>query len=178
MMLGPNIDRSLLEPGFRQALAGFLGDWNLRRPKYLVGVIEAFRVDGRQAVIYARGRTTPGEPCWHAGIARPVGTCPEHPLGAVATMSPPGFSWHEYGVAADVVFDAEPLKPGLQATWNPKLPWDDLGKCGQDHGLEWAGAWKRFREAPHFQRTLGVPLGHVQELKRIGGMSAVFEAFA
>lgn len=59
-------------------------------------VICTWRGEAEQASNYAKGRTAPGVPCTHAGEAtpRPVGACPDHPLGATVTFARPGQSWH------------------------------------------------------------------------------------
>jgi peptidoglycan L-alanyl-D-glutamate endopeptidase CwlK len=88
----------------------------------------------------------------------------------------PGFSWHQYGLAVDLVFDSDPVKPGLQATWDGKFPWKSMGKAGEFYGLEWAGSWKSFPEFPHFQKTWGLQLGEARELFEIGGLQAVWNA--
>jgi len=36
--------------------------------------------------------------------------------------APPGESAHNFGLAVDVVLDADPDKPGLQASWDTKHP--------------------------------------------------------
>lgn len=53
---------------------------------------ETVRFHERQAWLYAQGRTRPGR---------------------VITRAKPGYSWHEYGLAVDLVFDASP-RDGIQ----------------------------------------------------------------
>jgi hypothetical protein len=180
MFVAPSRDPKLLEPVFGRVLGSCLLAWNQSHPRdRQIGAFELFRTGDRQKYLYALGRTLPStSPCYHAGVARKVGSCAEHPLGAVVTMAGPGLSWHEYGVAADIVFDANPEKPDLQASWDGKFPWAELGAHGQSFGLEWAGAWKRFREMPHFQLTRGLQISHALELKNQGGLPAVWEALA
>jgi peptidoglycan L-alanyl-D-glutamate endopeptidase CwlK len=65
----------------------------------------------------------------------------------VVTNALPCRSAHNFGLA----FDAVPLDAG-------KPVWDaesdlvrQMGECGEEVGLEWAGRWTRFTESVHFQ---------------------------
>lgn len=53
-------------------------------------------------------------------------------------------SYHNYGLAFDVMFD------GINATDDD---WQNLGYIGEQLGLEWGGRWKSFYDGPHFQWT-------------------------
>lgn len=168
-------DPKALFPAFAETIQRFIAAWNLNNPLQPVQIFEAMRTRARQAELYAMGRTRPSNNrCVHQGKAREFGTCPIHPLGATVTNAPEGMSWHNYGLAVDIVFDADPVKPGLQASWEAKFPWDKLGALGMRMGLEWAGAWKTFREMPHFQDTKGLNLTEANELFRVGAMRAVW----
>ncbi len=65
----------------------------------------------------------------------------------IVTNALPCQSAHNFGLA----FDAVPLDGG-------KPVWDagsalvsQMGECGEEAGLEWAGKWTRFKESVHFQ---------------------------
>jgi peptidoglycan LD-endopeptidase CwlK len=78
-----------------------------------------------QAMLYAQGRSTPGNR---------------------VTNAKPGESFHNYGVA----FDFVPLVGGKPQWEDLKL----LNRCGviaEACGLEWAGRWQSFRELLHCQ---------------------------
>lgn len=62
-------------------------------------------------------------------------------------------SWHNWRCALDVV----PLIGG-KPVWTDADLWARIGKIGVRVGLEWAGNWEAFREAPHFQWTNGESL--------------------
>lgn len=90
-----------------------------------------------QAALWAQGRTTPGK---------------------IVTNARPGQSWHQWRRAYDVV----PLING-KPVWAVKdSSWGALGSIGQALGLEWAGAWRTFKEYPHFQLTQGLTLADAQ----------------
>lgn len=165
---------SLFQP-FASQVIRFLDAWNLNNQATTAGLFEGFRTFDRQADLYAMGRSkTSTNRCVHQGQAREFGSCPIHPLGATVTNAPAGMSWHQYGLAVDIVFDSDPVKPSLQASWDNKFAWDKLGALGMRMGLEWAGSWRSFREAPHFQNTYGLQLTEANELFRVGGMRAVW----
>ena len=89
------------------------------------------RSNDEQAALYAKGRTV--APLGHAHIV---------------TDAPPGQSAHNYGLAIDVA----PIVNG-KLDWKGSDPvWQQMGKIGQDAGLEWAGEpGFPFPEEPHFQ---------------------------
>lgn len=134
-----------------------------------VYVFEAERSMERQAKLYGKGRDAKGNIV---------------DKRKVVTMAKPGNSYHNYGLAYDLVFDGDKLKPGVQWSWDDKSSqaadakrrsdWMSLGKAGTDCGLEWAGAWKRFREYPHFQQTCGLKIKDLKRIWDIGGRDAVW----
>lgn len=64
--------------------------------------------------------------------------------------APPGRSAHNFGLAIDVVLDADPEKPGLQPTWNTKLAgWIWLKTTLTNHPLLKSG-WT-FSDWPHIE---------------------------
>lgn len=85
------------------------------------------RTNEEQSDLYAQGRTAPGP---------------------IVTKAKAGQSAHNYGLAVDVV----PIVNG-KPDWMGTHPiWEQVGKLGQDAGLEWAGAPSYpFQELAHFQ---------------------------
>lgn len=112
-----------------------------------IKVTHTLRTLDEQAHLYAKGRTLPGEPCNHGGRLRAVGTCTQHPLGAIVTNAKPGFSWHNFGRAADVAFMGKEPYPRDERLWRR------LGEIGKSLGLEW-----REQDKPHFQDRGGTTL--------------------
>lgn len=77
--------------------------------------------------------------------------------GRSVTKAPGGLSYHNYGLAFDIVPDAYVNLPN----WNPDGPyWPILGGIGESLGLSWGGRWKN-ADLPHFELN-AVP---VRELK-------------
>ena len=151
-----NRDLSFLYQPFARSVEAFVSRWNGENPKHPVQVFEGFRPIERQAELYAQGRTAPG---------------------AKVTNAAPGFSWHNYGLAVDIVSDADPVKPGPQWSWDGKFPWQKLGRFGEvTFALEWAGSWVTFKEFPHFQKTWGMQIFEAHELLTRSGIQAVWSS--
>ncbi len=166
----PNQDISFLYPPFAKIIRAQEDDWNHQHPKQAMWLYEGYRSFERQAELYAVGRTVDGVSCSHPA------PCPLHPRGLRVTNAPPGFSWHNYGLGADKLFDADPVKPGLQATWDGKLPWPQFAQHAVQFGLESAAFWKSFPEFPHVQLTYGLQLHEAYELHQRAGLDAVWKA--
>lgn len=87
-----------------------------------------------QAALYALGRTKPGK---------------------VVTNARPGYSFHNFGLALDVV-PTELLKlpnwgdtPATQKRANEL--WSRLGAIGKAIGFRWGGDFKSIKDRPHFE---------------------------
>jgi peptidoglycan LD-endopeptidase CwlK len=85
-----------------------------------------------QDALYAKGRTT---------------------FGSVVTNAPGGLSWHNYGLAVDVVFK----DVNGNWTWDDSMDWEGLGMVGKMFGFEWGGDWTKFPDLPHFQMRGKIP---------------------
>ena len=91
-------------------------------------VTSAFRSYEEQAEIYAKGRTAPGK---------------------IVSNAKPGSSYHNFGLAIDVV----EIRGGKALFSNDK--WDEIGAFGESLGWEWGGNFKSITDKPHFQITYG-----------------------
>lgn len=79
--------------------------------------------------------------------------------GAKVTNAPALLSYHNYGLAFDVVPEDYIALPN----WNPMGPlWSQVGAIGESLGLEWGGRWSKPDE-PHFQIPEGA--APIRELK-------------
>lgn len=107
---------------------------------YDVYVFEGYRSSADQDTYYAQGRN---------GDTRPV-----------ITNAKGGESFHNYGVAVDIVFKDSKLSP-----WDNKHPWNQLGEVGKSFGFEWGGDWIIFPDRPHFQMTLGYSIRDFKDKK-------------
>lgn len=104
---------------------------------YDLRVTSSYRSFKEQDFLYAKGRTT---------------------IGRIITNAKGGQSLHNYGVAFDLV----DRNKGYDIEW--KKVWLLWNYITEGKG-EWGGNWTNFRDAPHFQNTLGYTLKDFQEGK-------------
>lgn len=101
------------------------------------------RTVAEQDALYAQGRTKPGN---------------------VVTKAKGGQSYHNYGLAIDVVLliDKDGNGSYETASWDTRgdfdsdkqADWMEIVNIFKQYGWEWGGNWK-FVDAPHFQKTFG-----------------------
>jgi len=107
------------------------------------------RTFAEQDALFAKGRTKPG---------------------GIVTNARAGSSWHNYGMAIDIV-----IVDGKSASWDVKNDFDGDGKSDwievvqifKEYGWEWGGDWK-FYDAPHFQKTMGQTIRGMLNKHRVG----------
>jgi len=99
-----------------------------------IKIIVTFRSWYEQDLLYAQGRTQPG---------------------SIVTDAMGGDSYHNWALA----FDCAPMENGVVA-WDATDKFIQMGKLGQQVGLEWGGNWTTFSisivDYPHFQYTYGL----------------------
>ena len=101
------------------------------------------RTFAEQDELYAKGRTKAGK---------------------IVTNAKGGLSYHNYGLALDIVLLVDKDGNGTyeEASWDIKKDFDGDGKSDwleivtifKQHGWTWGGDWK-FVDAPHFEKTFG-----------------------
>lgn len=133
-----------LEPSTRQLCLQFIE--LCRAAGCPVAICQTLRTKDEQELLYAKGRTRPGEPCHHTDGERPVGTCSVHPLGATVTQVKKSF--HNFGLAFDFLFVTQDGK----RVWDG--PWNKAGALGESLGLTWGGRWKA-PDRPHLENSKG-----------------------
>lgn len=90
-------------------------------------------------------------------------------LTAGATAAKPGWSFHQYGLAFDLV----PLDAQGKAWWEPGTAvWDAIGRVGESLGLTWGGRWKT-PDRPHFEYHPGFTIQDlIAKTRAIGALLA------
>lgn len=112
-----------LHPDIQAAVQPFLDEvyqelgLNLR-------ITDAYRTEAEQDELYRQGRTKPGN---------------------AVTKAPGGKSYHNYGLAFDII---ELLPRGAV---NDQLDYEAIATIAKRHGFTWGGAGDK----PHFQRSYG-----------------------
>ena len=116
------VDPAKLEPQFRTDVEALLGP-----SAWTWTVLYGLRTGAEQAALYAK---------YQAGGPK---------------AAPPGQSPHEYGLAVDIVPDADPDTAGLQPNWNPASPaWQWLFEAVHRHPRLTSG--KAFNDSDHLER--------------------------
>jgi peptidoglycan L-alanyl-D-glutamate endopeptidase CwlK len=124
-----------------------------------------FRTIKEQDELYAQGRTK----LFDTNGKR---------LGVV-TQVKGGGSFHNYGLAVDIVMliDTDGNGTFETASWDTKKDSDKDGMSDwmecvtifKKYGWEWGGDWKKFKDAPHFQKTFGYTTSQLRKLPSING---------
>jgi len=89
------------------------------------------------------------------------------------TRARPGYSWHQYGLACDLVFKDE----NGNWSWGQGFNWQRLGEIGKGLGLEWGGDWTVLLDMPHFELRRGMSIYRAYNRYQAGGMLAVWLEF-
>lgn len=124
-----------------------------------IRVVQGLRSWTEQAGLYEQGRTTPGE---------------------IVTNCKGGFSYHNFGMAADCVPSQFAPSQPYSPDWHANHPsWIRMEKIGQSLGLDVGANWRSFPDAPHFQLTgkypEGAPTDEVRQIFKDGGMQAIWQ---
>lgn len=110
-------------------------------------VTQGYRSIAEQNALYAQGRTAPGD---------------------IVTNARGGSSYHNYGLAFDVV----EVRPDGSANWD--TDWAAIGRIGESMGLEWGGNWTRLVDRPHFQMDFGLSTTQLRQRLNSGDTSNGF----
>ncbi|MCL6592311.1 MAG: M15 family metallopeptidase, partial [Firmicutes bacterium] len=124
------LDDERLNPEVARATRKLVALYHIEDRQNPLYISEGYRSPETQQRYYNQGRTTPGP---------------------IITNARPFESWHEYGLAVDIVFQNARGEP----SWDNDFPWQSLGRVGQNVGFEWGGAWTRLVDVPHFQMLGG-----------------------
>jgi peptidoglycan L-alanyl-D-glutamate endopeptidase CwlK len=131
-----------------RSLAALLADENI-----IIRVTQGLRSWNEQQALYAQGRTTPGK---------------------IVTNAPPGYSWHQFGLAVDVA----PFNLEGQPDWNAEDPnWKRIIALGESLGLVSGSTFISCPDDPHFQLTGSWPVSPTDEVRSVflnAGMLAVW----
>lgn len=95
-------------------------------------------------------------------------------LSKVVTKAPPGYSWHQFGLAVDVA----PFDVNIP-DWNLNHPaWKRIVAVGESLGLFSGSEFRSFPDWPHFQFTGSCPESPDDEVRQVfkdGGTLAVWD---
>lgn len=127
---------------YDECCAALTGNYTLR----FTHTLRTFR---EQAALYAQGRTAPGPK---------------------VTNAKPGYSYHNYGLAIDIVLIAKDFKT---VSWNTLKDFDfdgiaDWQECVQifkKYNWTWGGDFKSLKDYPHFEKTFGYSVKNLMAIR-------------
>lgn len=117
-----------LHPEVRASAAQFINEVR-EQTGIQLRVTQGMRTYEEQDALYQQGRTTPGD---------------------IVTNAPAGHSYHNFGLAFDVV----EVRADGSINWD--TDWEAIGRVGESMGLEWGGNWNGFQDRPHFEMDFGL----------------------
>lgn len=116
----------------------------------ITATITEARARGMAVALHSGLRTADEQQkLWELGriTHNPDGASLAKPMGNIVTNARAYESWHNFGLAGDIVF-----KDAKGFTWDvAHEKWKALGDVGKIYGLEWGGDWPKFPDLPHFQ---------------------------
>jgi hypothetical protein len=122
-----------------------------------IRVTQGLRGWNEQSALYEQGRSLPGK---------------------IVTKAQPGHSWHNFGLAVDVVPD-DLERAGFQPDWNLTHPqWQTLESAARALGFVCGADFRTFPDWPHLQITGRFPASPDDEVRlifRCGGMEEVWK---
>lgn len=144
-----NANPDLLYPPFRRVIDQLLA--RCREAGIEIYLFEGWRSPLRQDLLYARGRSEGGH---------------------VVTQARAWESWHQYGLAADLVF-------GGPGRWTWQGDYKAMGAIAVQLGLEWFGTPpQRFPELAHVQLRFNLNLAEMAHVAKSDGVLAVWSLAA
>ena len=144
-----NASLNLLYPPFLFRL--IKGVKAARAAGFPIHVFESYRSPERQSELYAQGRTAPGR---------------------IVTRARPGRTWHNYGIAADLVLFIDG-----KWTWEHEDMYVKAAPYLEACGLQWQGRSTKFVELVHYQLPVETSIYEIESLYKTDGMLAVWEKF-
>jgi uncharacterized protein YcfJ len=136
-----------LHPDIRDSVVAFILDAQSREIYLRITADGHYRSFEEQETLYAQGRTTSGN---------------------IVTNVRGGHSWHNFGLAIDVVEIRN-----RQAIWENERR-ATIGRIGRSNGFAWGGDWTGFTDRPHFEMTFGFSTAQLRERREQGLMDNGF----
>ena len=135
-----------LHPLIRQRATNFVNrldnEFNIR-----VRITSGLRTWDQQARLFNQGRTTPGN---------------------IVTNARAGESYHNYGLALDVV----EINNGVALYDNPN--WEFIGSIGIEEGFFWGGNFTTLLDLPHFEARFNLTTNQIRTLFNNGDRVGVY----
>lgn len=92
--------------------------------------------------------------------------------GRGVTRARAGNSYHNYGLAADIIFYDKKGHP----SWSSHHDWMRIGEIGKSLGLKWGGDFKKIKDFTHFEYHPDMNLKDVKRIYQNQGIKGVWHA--
>lgn len=112
---------------------------------------ETLRTPERQSYLYAKGRTTEG---------------------SIVTRARAGRSWHQYGIAADLVLIIDG-----KWSWDHHHLYVKAAPYFESQGLKWLGRNSKFVELVHYQLPIDDSIYQIESIHKNQGILGVWDKF-
>lgn len=135
----------LLYPAFARRVQKAIS--SARAAKIPIEIFETYRTPNRQQELYDQGRTKPGP---------------------IVTNAQAGYSWHNYGIAVDVV-----MRVDGKFNWSNELYYHDAAQYFESQGLRWAG--HSGFELVHYELPMDMDIHEVKQYCDVHGILSLFD---
>lgn len=146
------LDRiKLMHPNLRMQLEKDYLEINNVLPKGVrLRFAYTLRTMEEQASLYAQGRTIKGN---------------------IVTNAKAGQSYHNYGLAFDIVllYDKDNNGTFETASWELNKYWAQVVEFFKSKGWVWGGDFKSFKDYPHFEKTFGLKTSQLINMPKENG---------
>lgn len=127
-----------LHPAIRNKVKDTYLNTNMKLPNGIrLRISQGLRTVAEQDALYAQGRTTKGK---------------------IVTQAKGGTSWHNWGLAVDIVilYDLDGNGSFETASWDENKHWMMVVSEFKKAGFAWGGDFRTFKDSPHFEMTFGL----------------------
>jgi len=127
-----------LHPSIRNKVKETYLNTNMKLPNGIrLRISQGLRTVAEQDALYAQGRTTKGK---------------------IVTQAKGGSSWHNWGLAVDIVilYDLDGNGSFETASWDENKHWNFIVSEFKKAGFAWGGDFKSFKDSPHFEMVFGL----------------------
>lgn len=127
-----------LHPSIRNKVLETYLNTNMKLPNGIrLRIAQGVRSVAEQDALYAQGRTTKGK---------------------IVTNAKGNTSWHNWGLAVDIVilYDLDGNGSFETASWDENKHWIMVVNEFKKAGFAWGGDFRTFKDSPHFEMTFGL----------------------
>lgn len=160
----PKLD--LVHPSLQDLVSRVITD--LYNKQLYFAAYQSLRSMTEQTAIYAKGR----ESLDQVNALMEAAGLPDITEEENIVVTTVRVSWHNFGLAVDIVEDGDPQNVGIHWSWKDNADYLTIGtvaKSYYDDGLRWGGWWKSFQDYPHLELAMMCSLSEAYEIYKKNG---------